>query len=53
MFKEWLNKEIPVNIIHDDKPINKLKDEEKKEKKRSPFLPWSKGKDFAFVKIKI
>jgi hypothetical protein len=22
----------------------KLKDEEKKDKKRSPFLPWAKGK---------
>lgn len=39
-----IGKEIPVMKIHDEKSIGKLKDEEKKDKKRSPFLPWTKGK---------
>ncbi len=45
--KEMEGKAISYSKNNEEKPNNllcKLKDEEKKDKRRSPFLPWTKGK---------
>ena len=54
MYKDCIRNEMEGKAIsysktNEDKVIQKFKDEEKKEKKRSPFLPWTKGKHFPIV----